>query len=173
MRDILAKINRSQVTFLLILSFFMIFVGISFKIATAPFHMWAPDVYQGARTPVTAFLSVVSKTAGFVIIIRIIVSMFRVAPSDGPDSKPILLTMSDYIAWMAGITMMIGNVVALRQTNIKRIFAYSSISHAGYILVALTSMNYFMFLMRFASVLSHAAYFIHEHGCLRRDPVSG
>ena len=144
MRDVLLGVNNSQVTFLLILAFLMIFVGLSFKIATAPFHMWAPDVYQGAPTPVTAFLSVVSKTAGFVIIVRIIVSIFIMAPTNGPNSEPILLMMSDYIAWIAGITMVIGNVVALRQRNMKRLLAYSSIAHAGYLLVALSAFSVFM-----------------------------
>lgn len=146
--DIAAKLQSladPQHVYMLGLAFLMIFVGLSFKLAAAPFHMWAPDVYQGAPTPVTAFLSVVSKTAGFVIIIRIIVSVFGVAATEGPGSMPILLHMQNYLAVIAGATMIIGNVVALRQTNIKRMFAYSSISHAGYILVALTSMNYFMF----------------------------
>jgi NADH-quinone oxidoreductase subunit N len=134
-----------QQVYLLGLSFLMIFVGLSFKLAAAPFHMWAPDVYQGAPTPVTAFLSVVSKTAGFVIVIRILLSVFGIAAANGPGSEPILLNMQSYLSFVAGATMVIGNVVALKQTNIKRMFAYSSISHAGYILVALASMNYFMF----------------------------
>jgi NADH-quinone oxidoreductase subunit N len=141
----LQSLADPQHVYLLGLSFFMIFVGLSFKLAVAPFHMWAPDVYQGAPTPVTAFLSVISKTAGFVIIIRIILSVFGLAVTDGPGTEPILLKMQDYLAVIAGVTMIIGNVVALKQTNIKRMFAYSSISHAGYILVALVSMNYFMF----------------------------
>ena len=113
------------------------FCWVSFKLATAPFHMWAPDVYEGAPTPVTAFLSVVSKTAGFVILIRILLSVLVYAASNGIRCSTILLTLQDYIAFIAGATMIIGNVVALRQRNIKRMFAYSSIAHAGYILVAL------------------------------------
>jgi NADH-quinone oxidoreductase subunit N len=143
--DKLQALADSQQAYLLGLSFLMIFVGLSFKLAAAPFHMWAPDVYQGAPTPVTAFLSVVSKTAGFVIVIRILLSVFGIAASNGPGSEPILLNMQGYLTIIAGATMVIGNVVALKQTNIKRMFAYSSISHAGYILVALASMNYFMF----------------------------
>jgi NADH-quinone oxidoreductase subunit N len=107
--------------------------------------MWAPDVYQGAPTPVTAFLSVVSKTAGFVIVIRIMLSVFGMAATDGPGSAPILFEMQNYIAVIAGATMIIGNVVALKQTNIKRMFAYSSIAHAGYLLVAFSSMSSNMF----------------------------
>lgn len=131
--------------YLLSLAFLMIFVGLSFKLAAAPFHMWAPDVYQGAPMPVTAFLSVVSKTAGFVIVIRVLLSVFGMAASAGVGTDPILYKMQDYVSFVAGATMIIGNVIALRQTNVKRMFAYSSISHAGYILVALASMNYFMF----------------------------
>lgn len=141
----LQSLMNDQHVYLLSLAFLMILVGLSFKLAAAPFHMWAPDVYQGAPTPVTAFLSVVSKTAGFVIIIRILLSVFGLAVSEGPESAPILLKMQDYISFIAGATMIIGNVVAIRQTNMKRLFAYSSIAHAGYILVALASLNYFMF----------------------------
>ncbi|GAE46789.1 NADH-ubiquinone oxidoreductase chain N [Mesobacillus boroniphilus JCM 21738] len=125
----------------------MIFVGLSFKLASAPFHMWAPDVYEGAPTPVTAFLSVISKTAGFVIILRILLSIFGYIPVAQEDAQPIplLFAVQDYIAFLAGATMIIGNVIALRQRNIKRMFAYSSIAHAGYILVALTAMSFVTF----------------------------
>lgn len=146
--EIAAKLQATsdpQHVYMLGLSFLMVFVGLAFKLSAAPFHMWTPDVYQGAPTPVTAFLSVVSKTAGFVIVIRVLVSVFGVAATQGPGSTPILLTMQNYLAVVAGATMIIGNLVALKQKNIKRLFAYSSISHAGYILVALTTMNYFMF----------------------------
>lgn len=141
----LSGLTDGQHVYLLGLSFLMIFVGLAFKLAAAPFHMWAPDVYQGAPTPVTAFLSVVSKTAGFVIVIRILLTVFGSAATNGPGSMPILLDMQDYIAFIAGATMIIGNVVALKQSNIKRMFAYSSIAHAGYILVAVTSLTSNMF----------------------------
>ncbi len=141
----LTTVTDSQQAYLLTLAFLMVFVGLSFKLAAAPFHMWAPDVYQGAPTPVTAFLSVVSKTAGFVIVLRILLTVFGSAASVGNSSMPILLEMQDYIAFIAGATMIIGNVVALKQSNIKRMFAYSSIAHAGYILVALTSLSSNMF----------------------------
>ncbi|MFB6466214.1 NADH-quinone oxidoreductase subunit NuoN [Cytobacillus sp. Hz8] len=145
MTKVLAAIMDEQQVYLLGLAFLMIFIGLSFKIATAPFHMWAPDVYQGAPTPVTAFLSVVSKTAGFVIIIRVILSIFANVPSEGPNSVSLLVNMQGYIAFLAGATMIIGNVVALRQRNIKRLFAYSSIAHAGYLLVAIAAMSFVMF----------------------------
>lgn len=145
--QVFSSVNDPQLIYLLGLAFLMIFVGLSFKLASAPFHMWAPDVYEGAPTPVTAFLSVVSKTAGFVIILRILLSIFGYVPVAQGDGQPIplLFAMQDYIAFLAGATMIIGNVVALRQRNIKRMFAYSSIAHAGYILVALTAMSFVIF----------------------------
>ena len=143
----LVTISDTQQLYLLGLAFFMVFVGLSFKLATAPFHMWAPDVYQGAPTPVTAFLSVVSKTAGFVIMIRILMVVFYNIPAEGQDGlvMPLLMRVQDYIAFLAAATMIIGNVVALRQRNIKRLFAYSSIAHAGYLLVVVASMSVFLF----------------------------
>ncbi|WP_413305299.1 NADH-quinone oxidoreductase subunit NuoN [Bacillus sp. 1P10SD] len=138
----LAAVGDAQQTYLLGLSFLMIFVGLSFKLAAAPFHMWAPDVYQGAPTPVTAFLSVVSKTAGFVIVIRILIAVFyNAAPAGGAGGESILFKMHDYLAVIAAVTMVVGNVVALKQSDIKRMFAYSSIAHAGYVLVAITTMS--------------------------------
>ncbi|PLR94498.1 NADH-quinone oxidoreductase subunit NuoN [Bacillus sp. T33-2] len=144
---VLQTVDNPQHVYILGLAFFIIFVGLSFKLASAPFHMWAPDVYQGAPTPVTAFLSVVSKTAGFVIVIRILLAVFASVPTDGasPESIPLLFAVQDYIAFLAGATLMIGNLIALRQRNIKRLFAYSSIAHAGYILVAIATMSYVMF----------------------------
>lgn len=145
MREVLVTISNPQLSFLLTIAFLLIFVGLSFKISAAPFHMWTPDVYEGAPTPVTVFLSVISKTAGFVLLIRIIVSIFIVAPTGDAQPMPILVAMQDYIAAIAAVTMIIGNIVALKQQNIKRLFAYSSISHAGYILVAVSALSVFMF----------------------------
>jgi len=141
----LSTISDANQAYLLGLAFLMLLVGLSFKLAAAPFHMWAPDVYQGAPTPVTAFLGVVSKTAGFVIVIRILLTVFGAAVTNGPGSAPIIINMQNYLAVIAGATMIIGNVVALRQTDIKRMFAYSSIAHAGYLLVALTTLSANMF----------------------------
>lgn len=138
------SIADTQMVYLLGLAFFMVFVGLSFKLATAPFHMWAPDVYQGAPTPVTAFLSVVSKTAGFVIMARMFLMIFVRIPTEGAGSMPIFYQLQDYIAFLAAATMIIGNVVALRQRNVKRMLAYSSIAHAGYLLVTFVTLQ-FMF----------------------------
>lgn len=148
MTNVLPILANAQYIYILGIAFFMIFVGLSFKLATAPFHMWAPDVYQGAPTPVTSFLSVVSKTAGFVILIRILLTVFgnAFAGNSGVASMTnFLVGMQDYIAVLAAATMIIGNVVALRQRNVKRLFAYSSIAHAGYLLVAVTAMSSVLF----------------------------
>ncbi|WNB92337.1 NADH-quinone oxidoreductase subunit NuoN [Bacillus sp. NEB1478] len=128
---------------LLVFAFFMTFAGLTFKIAAAPLHMWAPDVYEGAPVPVTAFLSVVSKTAGFVILLRFIIITFIAAP--GIDGDPLLLQVQPYVMVLAAVTMIVGNVTALKQRNIKRMFAYSSIAQAGYILVPFVSNSSLLF----------------------------
>ncbi len=104
----------------------MVLIGFAFKVAAVPFHTWVPDVYQGAPTPVTAFFSVGPKAAGFAALLRIF--------SYGFENMAELST----IFWvLAVLTMSVGNILALRQDNVKRMLAYSSIAHAGYILVAL------------------------------------
>jgi NADH-quinone oxidoreductase subunit N len=109
----------------------MLVAGFGFKLAAAPFHMWAPDVYEGAPTPVTAFLSVASKAAGLVAFVRIFFSPLIIAQTDW-------VLILEIVAVMA---MVIGNFVALLQTNIKRMLAYSSIAQVGYVLVALCAGN--------------------------------
>jgi len=112
--------------YLLLIGAALILVGFSFKVAAVPFHMWTPDVYQGAPTPVTGFMAVGAKAAGFAALLRIFVTSL---PSLNADLVPVL--------WgLATLTMVVGNVVAISQTNIKRLLAYSSIAHAGYILMA-------------------------------------
>ncbi|MBK5461242.1 NADH-quinone oxidoreductase subunit NuoN [Peribacillus sp. TH27] len=143
----MAAMTDGQLQYIMGLAFFMVFVGLSFKIAAAPFHMWAPDVYEGAPTPVVAFLSVISKTAGFVIILRIFLSLFLTAPGDTFGALEFLEKNNIYIAFVAGLTIIIGNVIALRQQNLKRLFAFSSIAHAGYLLIAVATMGGGYFLM--------------------------
>jgi NADH-quinone oxidoreductase subunit N len=107
----------------------LMFVGLSFKVSAAPFQMWAPDVYQGAPTPISAFLSAGPKAAAFAVFLRIFMTAF--APL-GSSWEPLV--------WLAAlVSMTIGNFAALVQSNIKRMLAYSSIAHAGYVLVALTA----------------------------------
>ena len=104
----------------------LILVGFGFKVAAVPFHMWTPDVYQGAPSAVTAFMSSGAKIAGFAALLRVFATAF---PSIAVDMTGILWAL-------AALTMILGNVIAIAQTNIKRLLAYSSIAHAGYILMA-------------------------------------
>ncbi|MGB3714037.1 MAG: NADH-quinone oxidoreductase subunit N [Candidatus Promineifilaceae bacterium] len=106
-----------------------ILVGLAFKVAAVPFHMWTPDVYEGAPTSVTAFMSVGAKVAGFAALMRILLYAL-------PDLSDTWVPM---LAVMAALTMIIGNFVALAQRNVKRMLAYSSIAHAGYIMMGVAA----------------------------------
>lgn len=108
----------------------LLLVGLGFKVALVPFHMWTPDVYQGAPTPVTAFMSVGTKAAAFAALIRVLAAL-------GSHDRPWLLAL----AGLAVLTMTLGNLAALRQTSLKRMLAYSSIAHAGYIVTGLAAGN--------------------------------
>jgi NADH-quinone oxidoreductase subunit N len=119
--------------FLVYAAFAFLVVGLAFKISAAPNHMWAPDVYQGAPTPVTAFLAVVSKAAGFSLVFRLLMIAFFQVP--GEEGRFFFEEGSLYLAVMAAASMIIGNTMALRQTNVKRMMAYSGIAQAGYLLV--------------------------------------
>ena len=112
-------------------SLLLILVGFGFKISVVPFHFWAPDVYEGAPTPVAGFLSTASKAAGFAVLIRVFLTVF---PQVIPQWGPILAALS--VA-----TMTLGNLIALTQRNVKRLLAYSSIAHAGYALIGFVSMS--------------------------------
>ena len=114
-----------------ILAFVLVAVGLFFKVAAVPFHQWAPDVYEGAPTPITTYVSVASKTASFALLLRLFTTVF--APSH---------RMWIYlIAGVAVASLTWGNLAALTQTNVKRLLAYSSISHVGYILLGLLAWN--------------------------------
>ncbi len=107
----------------------LMFVGLAFKLSTVPFQIWTPDVYQGAPAPVTAFLSVGPKAAAFAVLLRLFLGGFASAG-----------TVSFWILWIsAALTMCLGNLAAIWQTNVKRLLAYSSIAHAGYILVGVAA----------------------------------
>jgi NADH-quinone oxidoreductase subunit N len=114
-----------------IASLLLILVGFGFKISAVPFHYWAPDVYEGAPTPVAGFLSTASKAAGFAVLVRVLLVAFR-----GDEMMP---NWAAVIAAMSVITMTLGNTLALAQKNIKRLLAYSSIAHAGYILIGVVA----------------------------------
>ena len=110
-------------------SLLLILVGFGFKISAFPLHFWAPDVYEGAPTPIAGFLSTASKAAGFVVVLRVLIAVF--IPSD----------WIYVLAIVSVLTMTVGNVLALVQKNIKRLLAYSSIAHAGYILIGVVAVS--------------------------------
>ncbi|MEW6568259.1 MAG: NADH-quinone oxidoreductase subunit N [Chloroflexota bacterium] len=111
----------------------LILVGFSFKVAAVPFHFWTPDVYEGAPTPITAFISTASKAAGFVVLVRVMLAVF-------PAIEPY---WTGVLAAIAAGTMTLGNLLALAQKNIKRLLAYSSIAHAGYALIGVVALSQF------------------------------
>jgi NADH-quinone oxidoreductase subunit N len=124
--DVIQSYCRSHaMTPMTLFAVVLIFAAVGFKIAAVPFHMWVADVYQGAPTPVTALLSVGSKAAGFIFLIRLFFGVFA----------PWHVQWSLALAVLSAITMTYGNLVAMFQTNIKRLLGYSSISHAGYLLM--------------------------------------
>jgi NADH-quinone oxidoreductase subunit N len=101
-------------------------IALCFKVAVAPFHIWTPDVYEGAPTPVTGFMSVGPKAAGFAVLLRVFLTAF-----------PLIEERWSTVMWIvAAATMILGNVIAIVQPNVKRMLAYSSIAHAGYVAVA-------------------------------------
>jgi len=118
----------------------LIFAGIGYKVSAAPFHMWTPDVYEGSPTVVTAFLSVGPKAAGFALLVRFFFSTLAVPVGDAWEAVA-RLNWPLLLAVVACATMTIGNVTALVQTNVKRLLAYSSIAHAGYILMGAVTLN--------------------------------
>lgn len=148
----------------LVLAVVMLIAGLGFKIAAVPFHMWSPDVYEGAPTPVTAFLAVGSKAASFAILLRIFIT----------GLPAIWGNWAMVMAILAAVTIIVGNLVAIPQTNIKRLLAYSSIAQAGYILVGLITASeagikgvmFYAFLYVFATVgaFTVVAYFYNITG---------
>ena len=118
----------------LLIGIVLLIAGFGFKIAAVPFQLWVPDVYEGAPTPVTAYLSVASKAAGFAIILRVFFSAF--------DISSLSLNWGMIFAVLSVFSMIIGNVVAIPQTNIKRMLGYSSIAQAGYLMVGLATLGF-------------------------------
>ena len=112
----------------------LILVGLMFKVSAVPFHMWAPDVYEGAPYPVTAYLAIGSKAAAFALVLRLVSEGF-VPAADRWEQWQLV------IAVLAGLTMLVGNLVALAQRNLKRLMAYSSIGHAGFILAGIAALS--------------------------------
>jgi len=119
-----------------VLGMVMIIAGLGFKLAVVPFHMWAPDVYQGAPTPITSYLSIASKAAGLAAMIRVLAGAFQSAAF--MDDWGIILAV------LAAAAMIVGNITAVLQSNIKRMLAYSSIAQAGYVLVGLVAASRYL-----------------------------
>jgi len=127
----------------------LVLIGFAFKIAIVPFHMWAPDVYEGAPTPVTAFFSIGPKAAGFAVLIRLLAPYWNAGFRSGK--------LFSFLWILAALTMLAGSLIALRQMNIKRMFAYSSIANAGYMLIAVlagdgTGLLFFLTAYTFMSI---------------------
>lgn len=144
--EIAAFIQENEITSnpSLSMAFVLLLTGFGFKIASVPFHMWAPDVYEGAPTPITAYLSAGSKAAAFSVMLRVFIEAFSLSSGHWWQ-----------ILWVVAVmTMTLGNLVALVQTNIKRMLAYSSIAHSGYIMIGLIS----------ASEIGYAAVMIYLVG---------
>jgi NADH-quinone oxidoreductase subunit N len=118
-------------TTLLYSGILMMLIGLCFKISAVPFHFWAPDVYTGAPTPVTAFMATIVKTAAFAAFLRLFITCFSGLGN----------VWMNTIWVLAGLTILLGNITAVYQTSVKRMLAYSSISHAGYMLLAILAMN--------------------------------
>ncbi|HEY5271016.1 MAG TPA: NADH-quinone oxidoreductase subunit N [Anaerolineales bacterium] len=112
---------------------FLVLAGLAFKVSLFPFHFWAPDVYEGAPTPVAGFISTASKAAGFAVILRLLTAVFPVISAD----------WSMILAVLATLTMTVGNLIALAQKNVKRLLAYSSIAHAGYAMIGVVAFSQF------------------------------
>jgi NADH-quinone oxidoreductase subunit N len=143
----------------------MVIVGFGFKISAVPFHFWTPDVYEGSPTPVTAFVSVASKAASIALLMRFLIAVFPASVViDGQSIQYFVVTLVTIISI---VTMTLGNVVALRQTNIKRMLAYSSIAQAGYALIGIAALQstepfgvsavaFYMFMYTFTNLLIFA-----------------
>jgi len=170
----------------------LIVAGFGFKISAAPFHFWTPDVYEGAPTPVTAFLSVASKAASFALLVRFFVAVFP--GTVVINGQEIQAFWTQLAAVLAVISMTLGNVVALAQKNIKRLLAYSSIAQAGYTLIgvaalgaagqqqAVASIAFYMFMYTFTNLLAFGVIILFSEatgtdtiadfaGLSRRNPM--
>jgi NADH-quinone oxidoreductase subunit N len=123
--------GHSGLSFALLAALALIITGLGFKVAAVPFHMWTPDAYEGAPLPITAFLSVASKGAGFALFLRLFSSALF----------PVLADWRWMIALLATATMLVGNLVAIQQHNIKRLLAYSSIGQVGYLLIGIAALS--------------------------------
>jgi NADH-quinone oxidoreductase subunit N len=141
--EINALIQASQIPSLtFILAGILIFVGIGYKISAAPFHFWTPDVYEGAPITITAYLSIASKAAGFALLIRFIkITFIKSIDASGSWQLVEMIDWRTFFVFISIITMTLGNFAALWQDNLKRMLAYSSIAHAGYMLLGMAVLS--------------------------------
>ena len=138
---LVAATHHPQYRLLLVLAVMFFLVGLLFKTASFPFHFWCPDVYEGAPTSVTAFLSVGPKAAGFALFIRLFYPLFASASGSSAYQAVSGLDWPTILAWISAITMTLGNLAAIQQNNLKRLLAYSSIAHAGYLLMGIVALS--------------------------------
>ncbi|GAW92858.1 NADH-quinone oxidoreductase subunit N [Calderihabitans maritimus] len=145
----IAAVVTEHVQPLLLIGVIFLVAGFGFKISAVPFHMWSPDIYEGAPTPVTAFLAVASKAAGFAVFLRVFMQAI-------PTTQPYWLLL---LMVLATLTMLLGNFVAIPQTNIKRLLAYSSIAQAGYLLLGLIAFSS----LGVAAILFHSILYVFSN----------
>ncbi|HHP51109.1 MAG TPA: NADH-quinone oxidoreductase subunit N [Moorella mulderi] len=146
LREIGKRISSGQADFALLLGLIFVIAGFSFKVTAVPFHMWAPDVYEGAPTPITAFLSVGSKAAAFAALIRILFLGF--------DNQAFLWL--PLVTVLSVLSMVLGNLVAIPQKNVKRLLAYSSVAQGGYLLLGIVSAS----LLGIGAILYYAMIYV-------------
>jgi NADH-quinone oxidoreductase subunit N len=142
-KDALQGAGPDVILAVLLASIFIL-AGLGYKISAVPFHFWTPDVYEGAPTPITAYLSVAPKAAGFALIIRFF-NVVLTTPNaflEGEWLASLNLPWPQLLAVLSVLTMTLGNLVAIQQKSVKRMLAYSSIAHAGYMLMALPTLSY-------------------------------
>jgi len=142
-QQVAAASQHPQDKVLLIVAVLFFLAGLLFKTASFPFHFWCPDVYQGAPTPITAFLSVGPKAAGFALFIRLFYPLFALAGGTGTYEAIAGLDWPSILALVSAITMTLGNLAAMHQNNLKRLLAYSSIAHAGYLFMGIVALSDF------------------------------
>jgi NADH-quinone oxidoreductase subunit N len=131
-----AKVGEASKAPMFFLGEYFILIALAFKVAVVPFHMWAPDAYEGAPTPVTGFMAAGVKAAAFGGILRLLSTAFGSQLLVAPDPNS---GWASILSVLAGVTMTVGNLAAMRQENIKRLLAYSSIAHAGYLLIGVVA----------------------------------
>ena len=172
-RDQMAYLSLPPASLVKVFLMILILSAVGFKLSAAPFHMWTPDVYEGAPTPVTAFLSIGSKAGGFVVALRLLFTVFGNSTGD----------WTAIISVMAILSMIVGNLIALAQTDFKRMLAYSSIAHVGYILIGIAAnseaglMSTMFYIIVYGAMnlgaFAGAILFTNETGSDRIDDFAG